>query len=131
MLASWVFALLLVCAVYALWNRRGLRLFLAARGARSGEGSPAAELPDHVLRTGPQPAPLFEGDALRLEVGLDTTGASRGPAWIGGDVAGTRLHAGTGVVPRAGWRVERSLEGLRRGPIGASGWTIVTSDPLG
>ncbi len=126
-----MFALLLVCAVYALWNRRGLRLFLAARGARSGEGSPAAELPDLVLRTGPHPAPLFEGDALELEVGLDTTGASRGPAWIGGDVAGTRLHAGTGVVPRKGWRVERSLEGLRRGPIGASGWTIVTSDPLG
>ena len=126
-----MFALLLVCAVYALWNRRGLRLFLAARGARSSEGSPTAELPDLVLRTGPHPAPLFEGDALELEVGLDTTGASRGPAWIGGDVAGRRLDAGTGVVPRKGWRVERSLDGLRRGPIGATGWTIVTSDPLG
>jgi len=126
-----VFALLLVCAVYALWNRHGLRLFLSARGARSGEGSPAAELPDRVLRTGPHPAPLFEGDALELELGLDTTGASHGPAWIGGELAGRRLHAGTGVVPGAGWRVQRLLDGLRRGPIGATGWTTVTSDPLG
>ena len=126
-----MFALLLVCVVYALWNRRGLRLFLAARGALRVEGSPADELPDQVLRTGPHPAPLFEGDALEIEVGLDTTGAARGPAWIGGHVAGTRLNAGTGVVPRAGWRVKRSLDGLRRGPIGATGWTIVTSDPLG
>jgi uncharacterized protein (DUF58 family) len=131
LLASWVFALLVISAGYALWNRRGLILSLTPHGSRPAEGSPASELPDGVLRTGPHPSPLFEGDALELEIGLSNTGAARGPAWVAGDVAGTPLRAATGLIPRGGWRSSRSLEGLRRGPIGASGWTVVTSDPLG
>ena len=88
-------------------------------------------LPDQLLRAGPYPAPVFEGDALRLEVGLNNAGAPRGPAWVAGSVAGHALDAGTGLVPRKGWRAERRIDHLRRGAVGASTWSVVTSDPMG
>jgi uncharacterized protein (DUF58 family) len=131
LLSDWVLALVIVAAAYSLWTRRRLKLFLAAGGTRPATDSPADDLPDHILRRGPHPAPLFEGDELLLEVGLDNAGAARGPAWIAGNVAGRALDAGTGLVPRTGWRSEVVLAGLRRGPVGATGWSIVTSDPLG
>ena len=131
LLSDWVLALVIVAFAYSLWTRLRLSLFLAAGWTRHAPDSPAEFLPEDILRRGPQPAPVFEGDQLVLEVGLDNAGAPRGPAWIAGTVAGRKLDAATGLVPRRGWRSGKVLAGLRRGPVGASGWTIVTSDPLG
>jgi hypothetical protein len=74
---------------------------------------------------------VFEGDTLELEVGLDTSGAERGPAWIAGAVGGRPISLGTGLVPRPGWRQRQLIDGLRRGLVAATGWVIGTSDPLG
>src|SRR5439155_289271 len=91
-----------VAGVYSWWNRAGLRLRLVVRGIRTAPGSPADDLPGHLLRNGPFPAPVFEGDGIELELGLNTTGASRGPAWIDGYVGGKKLTFGTGLVPAKG-----------------------------
>ena len=131
LLASWVLAALVVCLGYALWNRSGLTLHLGVRSVRHAEGSPMEDLPEQVLRTSPMPAPVFEGDGVGLVIGLDTTGGSKGPAWVAGVVGGADFAAGTGVVPRLGWRTEVGLPSARRGPVGATGWRISTSDPLG
>jgi uncharacterized protein (DUF58 family) len=131
LLSDLVVAMVVVALVYSLWAQARLKLYLSAGGARHAPDSPAQHLPDRVLRTGPYPAPLFEGDELRLEVGLDNRGSARGPAWVSGGVAGHKLEAGTGVVPRGGWRTEKVIAGLRRGLVGRTGWKIVTSDPLG
>jgi uncharacterized protein (DUF58 family) len=101
------------------------------RSSRRAAGSPAEELPEQLLRRGPFPAPVFEGDGLELEVAFHTRGAARGPAWATGQVGGRDIAAGTGLVPREGWGRIKALRDLRRGPIGATGWTIGTSDPLG
>jgi len=130
LLAAWVLALLLATAGYAAWNRAGLRLHLAALGTRPSAGSPAEELPEQLLRRAPWPTPVFEGDTLELEVGLDVTGSERGPAWVTGTVAGTSLNFGTGLVPKGGWRQLQLLSGLLRGPVGCHAH-IGTSDPLG
>jgi uncharacterized protein (DUF58 family) len=131
LLAAWIIALVGVCAVYAWWNRSGLRLHLAVRGARRSSDSPVDELPDGVLARGPIPGPLFERDDIDVEVGLDAFRGARGPAWVSGSIAGQRVHLGTGVVPRTGWRGVETLRAARRGAIGARGWRIGTSDPLG
>ena len=131
LLSDWVLVLVPVTFVYFIWNRSGLRLELGLRAATHVAGSPALELPDQLLRTGPSPVPVFEGDTLRLELGLRTAGAARGPAWISGRVAGEDVEAGTGLVPRRGWSTEKVVEGVRRGPVGATGWRVVTADPLG
>ena len=131
LLSDWMFVLVVVAVAYSLWTGYGLRLFLAAGKSVPAGDSPVHWLPDHLLRAGPYPAPVFEGDSLRLEVGLDNAGAARGPAWIAGMVAGQSLEAGTGLVPRKGWRTEKSLAQMRRGVLGATGWSIRTSDPMG
>lgn len=131
LLAAWVLALLVGAAAYQWWNRSGLRLSLGVVRGDPDEHSPLEELPEHVLRTAPQGWPLFEGDTAAIEVGLDTTRRAQGPAWIGGEIAGQPLTAGTGLVTKLGWRHEAAVERLRRGAIGASGWTITTSDLLG
>ena len=131
LLAAWIVALVAVCAVYAWWNRSGLRLRLAVRGARRAADSPADELPDGMLAHGPLPEPIFESDDIDLEIGLEGLRGARGPAWVSGSVGGRRVHLGTGVVPRGGWRGVETLRAVRRGAIGASGWRIGTSDPLG
>ena len=131
LLAAWILALLIVAGVYSWWNRAGLRLRLVVRGIRTAPGSPADDLPGHLLRNGPFPAPVFEGDGIELELGLNTTGGSRGPAWINGYVGGKKLTFGTGLVPAKGWTRLEVLRELHRGPIGATGWTIGSSDPLG
>ena len=131
LLAAWVLALIAVSAVYAVWNRGGLRLHLAVKGTRPGPESTAEELPENLLHGGPIPGPLFEGDAMKLEVGLDTTGAARGPAWVDGEVAGRQLKSGTGLIPKRGWRSVQELAELRRGAVGATAWSIVAGDPLG
>src|SRR5207302_6689179 len=68
---------------------------------------------------------------VELEVGLRTRGGARGPAWIRGQVGGAEIRFATGVVQTRGWNRVKVLSVLRRGPVGASGWTIGTSDPLG
>ena len=131
LLGAWVLALIAATAVYAAWNRSGLRLHLAVKSTRPGPGSPAEELPDHVLRTAPHRWPLFEGDQAELEIGLDTRGASRGPAWVSGRLADRQVDLAIGLVPRSGWRHSLVAGELRRGVLGATGWAIGTSDPLG
>jgi uncharacterized protein (DUF58 family) len=89
------------------------------------------ELPDHLLRSGPMPAPIFEGDSLQMDLGLDTTSAPRGPARLTGVIAGEQLGAATGVVPRSGWKHQVELHAMHRGPVGARGWVVESSDPVG
>jgi uncharacterized protein (DUF58 family) len=120
-----------VSFVYALWNRAGLRLHLSSGGSTPSAGSSMEDLPEHLLRTGPLPAPIFEGDALKMDLGLDTTGAPRGPARLAGLIAGEQLGAATGVIPRKGWRHQVELHGMRRGPVGAHAWIVESSDPVG
>ena len=131
LLASWIAALALVCFAYALWNRAGLRLHMRVRDVSSAADSPASDLPALLLRDAPLPAPLFEGDGLDLEVGLDTTGAPRGPARLVGFIGSEQVTAATGVVPRSGWRRSVELLDLRRGPVGARAWVVETSDVAG
>jgi len=131
LLTSWVAALCLVCFVYALWNRAGLRPHLRVGGVTSAADSPAGDIPAQLLRNAPLPAPIFEGDGLELEVGLDTTGAPRGPARLVGFIGSEQVSAATGVVPRSGWRRTVELHGLRRGPVGARAWVVETSDMAG
>jgi uncharacterized protein (DUF58 family) len=131
LLASWIVALIVVAFAYAQWNRAGLRLRLAVRGTKPAPASPAQDLPEHLMRSGPLPAPIFEGDDLQIELGLETTGAPRGPARATGSVGGESLSAATGLVPRSGWRHPVELLAMRRGPVGAHAWVVESSDPAG
>ncbi len=131
LLAAWILALVLAAFVYAAWNRRGLRFRLRVAGSRPAEGSPVEDLPENLLAGAPGPGPIFEGDGLELEAGLDNPGFARGPAWIEGLVGGERLSFGAGVVPRGGWSRRSSLAGMRRGPVDASSWVVGSGDPLG
>ena len=131
LLATWVFAFIAAAYAYAVWNRTGLRLHVALKASRPAAGSPAESLPDNLFRGGPQPGPIFEGDGAEVEVGLDTTGSARGPAWLRGEVGGKPVSFGTGLVPRQGWRRLKVLRELRRGPLGSVAWQVQTSDALG
>ncbi len=131
LLASWIVGLIAVSFIYALWNRAGLRLHLSAGGSTPSAGSPLEDLPEHLLRTGPLPAPIFEGDALRMDLGLDTTSAPRGPARLAGLIAGEHVGAATGVIPRKGWRHQVELQAMRRGPVDARAWIVESSDAVG
>jgi uncharacterized protein (DUF58 family) len=131
LLASWIVAFVLIAFAYGFWNRRGLRLHLAIKSARPAADSPAESLPDSMLRDGPVPAPIFEGDGIDLEIGLDTSGAPRGPARVTGFVGSEPVGAATGLVPRSGWKQPVPLEALPRGPVGARGWVVESGDPLG
>jgi uncharacterized protein (DUF58 family) len=131
LLAAWMFALVAVAYGYAAWNRAGLRFHLVIKSTRPAAGSPGGDLADHVLRAGPLPAPIFEGDGAEIEVGLDTTGAPRGPAWLSGNLASKDVSFGTGLVPKTGWRRLKVIRELPRGPVDATSWRITSSDPLG
>ena len=131
LLAGWIVALVAVSFAYAQWNRAGLRLHLAVRGARPAPGSPLEDLPEYLMRSAPLPTPIFEGDGLEMELGLDTAGAPRGPARLTGLIAGAQLSAATGLVPKSGWRHPVELHAMRRGPVGARAWVVESSDPLG
>ena len=131
LLASWIVGLCLASFVYSWWNRAGLRSYIRARAAHAAMDSPAGELPAHLLREAMLPGPIFEGDDLELEIGIDTTGASRGPARLVGFVGSKQVSVATGLVPRSGWRQGVNLEHLGRGSVGASDWTMETSDLAG
>jgi uncharacterized protein (DUF58 family) len=131
LLASWIVGLVIVSFIYSLWNRAGLRLHLSVGGSSPSAGSPVEDLPEHLLRNGPLPAPIFEGDSLQMDLGLDTTGAPRGPARVTGVIGSEHVGAATGLVPRTGWRHQVELSGMRRGPVGAHAWVVESSDPVG
>jgi uncharacterized protein (DUF58 family) len=131
LLAWWVLALIVTAALYAAWNRTGLSLHLAVANTTPAPGSPAEDLPEQLLRTGPLPAPVFEGDGFGLEVGLRAKNGARGPVWAVGQVVDKPVWAGTGLVPKTGWSSVKDLRALRRGPVGARAWRLNTSDPLG
>ncbi len=131
LLAWWVLALIAAAAGYAAWNRAGLSLHLSVGSSIPAPGSPAGELPEQLLRRGPFPAPVFEGDGFGLEILLRGTRGARGPVWAIGQVGNKEVWAGTGLVPKAGWSRVKSMRALRRGVVSARGWRIHTSDPLG
>lgn len=131
LLASWIVALIAVSVGYAWWNRAGLHFQLRIHSSAPGPTSPLEELPDHLMRGAPVPAPIFEGDGVEMELGLKTTGAPRGPARLSGFIGSDELSAGTGLVPKAGWRHRINLSGMRRGPLGAHTWVMESSDLLG
>ena len=131
LLAAWVLALIVASGAYTVWNGRGLRLKLEVLRSRAAADSPADELPEQLIRVSPVASPVFERDGLDLSVGLRTTGGARGPAWVRGEVGGTEVSLGTGLVPTTGWSRVKQLTELKRGPVGASRWAIGTSDPLG
>jgi uncharacterized protein (DUF58 family) len=120
-----------VAYLYALWNWSGLRAEVALGGARPGPDSPIEALPEQLLRSGPLPAPVFEGDQADIELRLTTTGAPRGPARLSGSIGEAEVRAATGLVPKSGWVERRTLGPLGRGVIVASNWVLESSDPLG
>ena len=130
LLAWWVLALILAAAAYAAWNRAGLSLHLSVGSSIPAPGSPAEELPEQLLRRGPFPAPVFEGDGFGLEIAFRARRGARGPVWAIGQVGNKEVWAGTGLVPKA-WSRVKSMGALRRGVISARAWRIHTSDPLG
>ena len=131
LLASWIVALTAVSLAYAFWNRAGLRLHLRVAGSRPAPGSPVDDLPEFLMRNAPLAAPIFEGDGLELDLGLDTTGSPRGPARLVGFVGSAKLSGATGLVPRSGWTQRVELPRMRRGPVGARAWMVESSDFVG
>ena len=131
LLAYWIVALVVVAYFYARWNWRGLMADLGLGAARPGPDSPIEALPEQLLRSGPLPGPVFEGDQADIELRLTTTGGARGPARLSGSIGGAQVHAATGLVPRSGWVERRTLGPLGRGAIVASNWVLESSDPLG
>ncbi len=88
-------------------------------------------LPDQLLRTGPIPAPIFEGDRAVIEMKLSTTSGARGPARLSGSIGAVEVYAATGVVPKAGWTERKTVGPLARGSILAEAWVLESGDPLG
>jgi uncharacterized protein (DUF58 family) len=131
LLAYWIAALVVVAYLYARWNWSGLRAELGLGGAKPGPESPIEALPEQLLRSGPLPAPVFEGDQAEIELRLTTTGGSRGPARLSGSIGGAEVRAATGLVPKSGWVERRTLGPLGRGAIVASNWVLESGDPLG
>jgi uncharacterized protein (DUF58 family) len=131
LLAGWILAFIAFALGYAYWNGRGLHPFVRVRDSRPAEDSPLDMLPDSLLRDGPLPAPVFEGDRLDLEIGLRASGQPRGPAGLTGFVGSEPISAATGVVPRSGWSGQIALAALRRGAVGTRSWVVESSDPLG
>jgi uncharacterized protein (DUF58 family) len=131
LLAYWIAALIIVSFFYARWNWKRLYGELVLHGGEPGPDSPLEDLPEQLVRSGPLPAPVFEGDRLSIELGLRTRGAARGPARISGSVAGSELSGATGVVPRPGWSELRVVGPVGRGPVEARSWVLEAGDPLG
>ena len=131
LLSNWVLALIIAACFYTLWNWLGLSARVAMAGTEPGPLSPAEDLPEQLLRGGPIPAPIFEGDRLEIEIGLQTSGAPRGPARLTGIIGAKRLTVASGLVPKAGWKARGHVGPLSRGPVDARSWFLEASDPLG
>lgn len=124
-------ALIVAGYLYARWNRRGLAAGFGLAGTEPAPDSPIDTLPEQLLRSGPIPAPIFEGDRAEIELRLSTNGAARGPARLSGVVGGVEVRAATGVVPKASWAERRTVGPVVRGPILARAWVLESGDPLG
>jgi uncharacterized protein (DUF58 family) len=131
LLAYWIGAMMVASYFYARWNWRGLVAGFGLAGTEPGAGSPLEILPEQLLRSGPIPAPIFEGDRAGIELRLSTKGAARGPARLSGSIGGVQVRVATGVVPKAGWSESRTVGPVSRGPILAQDWVLESSDPLG
>ena len=126
-----VWALAVAMFGYARWNARGLRGGLRLLEVVSSEASPVNEIPEREFRHAPLPAPVFEGDTIRVELAISVTdGHARGPARFVAGIAGAGLEAGTGFVPSGGWRAVREHGPVSRGPIAAERLALESSDPL-
>lgn len=108
-----------------------MRFHVDLKAIKAAPESPVEELPEHVLRTGPRPAPIFEGDAVEVELRLNTTGATRGPASISGLIGENGQTFGVGVVPRGGWRRIVPHTAASRGTLTAKSWEITATDSAG
>jgi uncharacterized protein DUF58 len=115
---------------YSLWNR-GVRGELNLRSSEPAPGSPLDDLSEQVLRSGPSPAPVFEGDRMILDLRLVSPRGTRGPARMRGRVGDEELSAAAGLVPPGGVSHLETVGPLRRGPVGATGWVLETSDLIG
>jgi uncharacterized protein (DUF58 family) len=114
---------------YAVWNR-GLTGGLAVIGTESAEGSPLEQLPERILNVGPR-VPVFEGDRVKVRLRIQSPRGTRGPARISASVGATQLSAAAGRVRKEGWDEVHVVGPLRRGPLGARGFTLERGDPLG
>ena len=131
LLANWVAALIVAACIYTVWNWRGLRAHTGMLGTEPGPHSPAVDIPEQLLRSGPVPSPIFEDDRLEIEIGLETRGAPRGPARLTGFIGSTELSVASGLVPKSGWKLRKVVGPLGRGPVDARSWVLEASDPLG
>ena len=131
LLAYWIAALVLAACGYAVWNWWGLRARLHVVASEPGPDSPMDELPELLVRNGPFPAPVFEGDRFEIEIGLESSGGPRGPARFAGSIGDEELSAATGLVPRAGWTQRRLIGPAVRGPVSSRAWVLESGDPLG
>jgi uncharacterized protein (DUF58 family) len=131
LLAAWIAAMVGVAAFYAWRSRRGVTLRLEVDSVDPSPTSPALDLPDHAVRNGPWPAPVFEGDSFELGIHLGTDRKEAGPVWVSGKVANLDVAVGAAVVRRQGWHGRRMMRNLRRMTVGAAGWKVHTGDPMG
>ena len=117
---------------YARWNARGLTARIRLLGVVPSDTSPVNEIPEREFKDAPLPAPVFEGDQVRLELRLAVVGGTaHGPARFTAGVGPMALEAATGVVPPGGWGVIRELGPVVRGPLAADRATLESGDPLG
>jgi uncharacterized protein (DUF58 family) len=131
LLAYWIAALIVVAFIYARWNWRGLSASFGLAGTKPALDSPLDALPEQLLRSGPTPVPVFEGDRAEIELRVNTKGSARGPARLSGSIGGIDVRAATGVVPRAGWAELKTIGPLGRGAILAQACILEAGDPLG
>lgn len=131
LLTYWIAGLIVAAFIYAYWNWKRLYGEFAVTAVKSSGDSPVSELSESFLRGGPFPAPIFEGDRLDIELALRTRGGARGPARISGLIGGAELSAASGLVPKTGWKVNRELGPVARGPVLATAWVLEATDPLG
>jgi len=124
-------AFIVVAYFYARWNWRGLSAGFGLARTKPAPDSPIDYLPEQLLRSGPVPAPIFEGDLAEIELRLATKGSARGPARLSGFVGTVEVRAAAGVVPRGGWMERRTVGPVERGPIVAKAWILESSDALG
>jgi uncharacterized protein (DUF58 family) len=130
LLAFWLLALAGAAYVYARWSSGGIRARIALKGARRGPASPLDDLPAVWLRAAAAASPVFEGDAVELELTLSAP-SPRGPARLSGTLLGVPMSAATGLVSASGFRAVSRTGPLARGPLAAAGWTLETGDHLG
>lgn len=126
-----VWALVPAALAYATWNRGGLKGRVLPAAVQAAASSPVELVPDALLRDAPLPAPVFEGDELRLRLELESKRGERGPALLTAEVGGEQLEAGTGRIDGGGWHALRSLPAVRRGVLAAEDVRLVSGDPAG